>query len=305
MKEAKVICKEKKAYLVSLWFLLASSGLSTILHLFVPNVFTAVLSGDKMLIWEAVNWGRGLGLFLSILLFLFGTVLSFGYQRWNLKISRGESPPTSALIEGFGMTGRVLFLEILRLLFMYFWLVCYVIAVGMCAVLFMIVTGFGEEYLSYIQLVVSIAALIVLAGGAVWLHLRYCFATFELVDAPEKGAWFAISSAVKRQRLCFGKLLGFHLRLFPWFLLYLGTVALYLVLTAVCNYYSLPVEAMNLDLWMEYATIENTTAYILSQVVDFLFLLCFLPRYYVSLGLFYQRTIDEGRVTETKNPHIL
>lgn len=297
MKEAKVICKENKAYSMCFLFLMASSGLSSILHLFVPNVFTAVMSGDKMLIWEAVNWGRGLGLFLSVLLFLFGTVLSFGFQRWNLKIARGESPPRAALIEGFGMTGRVLFLEVLRFMFMYFWLVCYVMAVAMCAILFLIVTGVGEEYLYYIQLVVSVAALIVLAGGALWLHLRYCFASFHLADAPEKGAWNAISSAVQRQRKCFGKLLSFHLRLFPWFLAYVGTVAFYLLLTAVLNYYSLPVVEMNFDLWMEYTTIENTLAYYLSQGVDFLFLLCFLPRYYVSLALFYQRTLDEGRVS--------
>lgn len=287
-QEAKSICKAQKAGKVTCLFLLSTMGLSFLLDLFVPNVLVAVMTMDEALIWEAVNWGGGVGLFLSLLTLLFGSLMSFGFQRWALKVAGGESPPVGALIEGFGMSGRVLTMEAFRLMFLYFWMLYFCTMIAITTVLLMMIAKSSSLFLQVLEVSMVLTGGVFLLIGTCWLQIRYCLASFELAEEPKKSGFSALARAVKRQKTCFWDLVKFHLGFAPWFFLYLGTIILYYVMTVCFNYVELSPEDLQLEQILELGTTENSTAYLLSQLCDFVFLLKFLPLYFVSLGLFYR-----------------
>ncbi len=301
-QEAKALLKTQKIYQITGLYLLATTVLSAVIQLVVPNIFVAVTSMDMNQINEAIHWGGGVALFLSVLVLLFGVLMTFGYQRWALKVASGESPPPSSLIEGFGITGKVLFLEVLKMVFMYFWMLCFLTGVMFPVLGLMLFSGSGEGMLSVLGPVLEIGIVLVFVIGVVWLQIRYCFATFELAQEPEKGAFLALRKAVSRQRLCFKELLKFHWSFAPWLILYFLLMMSYSFFTLVINFMTGATVNLSQEELLALDMDENTIAYLLSVVVDCLFLLKFLPLYFVSLGLFYRNELKQspfGEKTES------
>ncbi|MFI3253304.1 MAG: DUF975 family protein [Eubacteriales bacterium] len=288
-QEAKALLKTQKTYQITGLYLLGTTIISAVLQLFVPNIFTAVMTMDMNQINEAIYWGGGVGLFLSVLVVLFGSVMTFGYQRWALKVASGESPPPSSLIEGFAMTGKVLFLEVLKLVFMYFWMLCFMTGLMFPILGLMLFSGSGEAMLYLMASFMEIGVILLMAVGMIWLQIRYCFAPFYLVENPEKGAFRALKSAVAKQRSCFKALFKFHLSFLPWLLLYFLLMLSYSFFTIVIEFVMGSAENLSQDELLTLAGEENVMAYLLSVVLDCLFMLKFLPLYFVSLGLFFRK----------------
>lgn len=71
------------------------------------------------LLWGGtVGW---LSLFISILLTLYLRVMDFGYRLWALRVTRSQQAGYGTLLEGFGIAGRVIAMNLLILLFTFLW----------------------------------------------------------------------------------------------------------------------------------------------------------------------------------------
>lgn len=162
------------------------------------------------------------GLFAHILLLILRLVVGFGYAGWALRVSRGERTGAEALLDGFGLVGRVLLLEF---------------AVAMLSLCWYVVISF--------PLTSVLATLTILPGGAVFAPvvivsglvllalcvMRYAMARFCLLEEPERGVFHALRSS---RRLMRGRGVEYGLLLLSflgWYLL--GVVVSWLVESAV------------------------------------------------------------------------
>lgn len=287
MKErAKELLKQQKSNYITFLFLLSTTGLSVLLSFFVPDIFSALLSMDMEKVNQALNWGGGIGLFLSLLLVLFSTVMRFGYRYWALRVAKVETASAGSLLQGFGITGKVLFLAVLQLVLMYFWLLGLCMLVTFPVVLLVILSGGNLSILSSLGLIVTVAMWLVFAMGLLCLQIRYCFTGFHLAEDPGAGAWQAMKRGVAQQRGYFGSLLKFHFSFFPWLLLYLLLSGLSTGVTMLFNYHSMAPSVLNFNSMYDLMSM-NIFGYCFSLLVDVCFLLKFLPLYYVSLASFY------------------
>ena len=100
-------------WLVTLVYLLLTEGLSTVVGWLAPTFQPADL------LWGGtVGW---LSLFISILLTLYLWVMDFGYRLWALRVTRSQQAGYGTLLEGFGIAGRVIAMNLLILLFTFLW----------------------------------------------------------------------------------------------------------------------------------------------------------------------------------------
>ena len=106
-------------WLVTLVYLLLTEGLSTVVGWLAPTFQPADL------LWGGtVGW---LSLFISILLTLYLRVMDFGYRLWALRVTRSQQAGYGTLLEGFGIAGRVIAMNLLILLFTFLWSMLFVI----------------------------------------------------------------------------------------------------------------------------------------------------------------------------------
>ena len=84
-------------WLITLVYLLLTTGVSTAADLLGAN---------------DLSHGGIFPLFLTVLIALYSTVMSFGYQLWALKVYRRQQVGYGTLIDGFSMAGRVLLMEL-------------------------------------------------------------------------------------------------------------------------------------------------------------------------------------------------
>ena len=146
------------------------------------------------------------GLFVNILLFIVRLVTDIGYASWGLRVSRGEKTGAAALLDGFGMVGRVLLLNAAVAVLSLCW---YVIIFMPLISLAVFLPGGG-------LIPVLIVVGLVLFGLCV---LRYAMAEFCLLDEPEKGVFFALRAS---RRLMRGRTVEYGVLLVSfigWFLL--------------------------------------------------------------------------------------
>lgn len=156
------------------------------------------------------DYGPGTAtLFLSLFLFLYGTVAAFGLSLWSLWASRRLNPGLGSLIQGFSVAGRVILMQVLilaRLL-----AACFLAAI----------------LVSPMLLVPALIPLAVLALGAIYaaVSLRYALAPYLLADRPDDGASAAVRRSAELMR-------GWKWELFKLELSFLGWAALRWLLTA-------------------------------------------------------------------------
>ena len=116
-----------KAVWMTLLYLLLTGGLTLAVNLFVEDpllqVQTLLEAGlDPMqTLLLALSGLGGIGLFLHILLFMFGVVVDYGYSWWILGTSRGGIGEVADLISGFTMAGRVILLRLAITVFEFVW----------------------------------------------------------------------------------------------------------------------------------------------------------------------------------------
>lgn len=99
------------AWLIALLFWALTTGVNTVADL-------AGLTGSLL---SEANGVQFLPLFFTLLLTMYSLVMDFGYKIWCLRAWRREPADYGTLIDGFGMAGRVLLMEIQIFLRLFAW----------------------------------------------------------------------------------------------------------------------------------------------------------------------------------------
>lgn len=126
------------------------------------------------------------GLFANILLILVRLVADIGYVSWAMRVSRCEKTGADALLDGLGLVGRVLLLNVAVAVLSLCWCVVIFVPLISLAVSAAFLPGGG------VLIPVLMTAGLVLFGLCV---LRYAMAEFCLMDEPEKGVFFALRAS--------------------------------------------------------------------------------------------------------------
>ncbi len=120
--------------LVTFLFVLLTSGLSQLVGQFAANPFSAALpylmqGYDPMSVYAYVFGGTAaiVGVFVSILLAFFSSIMSFGYRSYALRLSRYQEGSLNDLIDGFGLAAKIIALDLLTLLFTTLWTMLFII----------------------------------------------------------------------------------------------------------------------------------------------------------------------------------
>lgn len=154
--------------LVAACYLLLTTGVALLFNLIAPT-------------------GEGtFPLFLSIALSLYSVIIDFGYTLWSLWTHRRLDPGVGSLIQGFSVTGRVIYLQIsifTRLFFMMFGIIF------ACTFLTLFIT---ENPLAGFIVAMPAAYIAMYV-----LSLRYKFAPYLLADFPDLGPGVAIHRSVR------------------------------------------------------------------------------------------------------------
>lgn len=180
--------------LVTLLYLLLTTGLSTLASIIITDpivLFTQLTEqglnpGNALLV--ALSDIGPVGLFLHLMVALFGTVLSFGYSRWALNSSRGEKASVSDLVHGFSIVGKVLGLNILIAVYSLLWAL-FLLMAGQLILLVII----------WIPLLnIPAAFALFFCGVAFYLTrvLRYSMAFYCLLDDPALSVFQALRHSV-------------------------------------------------------------------------------------------------------------
>lgn len=179
---------------VTLVYLLMTSGVSILCSLIPLPAGSDALPGTA-------------AIFFSLFLFLYGTVVSFGYTLWALWASRRLNPGLGSLTQGFSVAGRVILMRLLILLRQ--------VGANALAVFVMLPLLFS----ALIPLV-----FLALLGIYIAVSLRYALAPYLLADHPDDGAGAAVRRSAELMR-------GWKWTLFRLELSFLGWVALRWLLT--------------------------------------------------------------------------
>ncbi len=203
--------------LVTLLCLLLTTGLSTLISIIITDPITLFvqltdqgLTPSNALLVALSDIGPT-GLFLHLLVALFGMVLSFGYNRWALSASRGEKASFSDLVSGFSMVGKVLWLSILLFLCELLLSIFFAMAAQLAMLPFLLI-----PVLNYVAAIVfPITAALIPSLLMLW----YAMSAYCLLDDPELSAFQAMRRSRQLMRGHIGDLLLLYLSFIGWFLL--------------------------------------------------------------------------------------
>lgn len=120
--------------LMTLVYLLLTSGLSQVIGSFVANPFDQAVSYivkgyDPMQVYAYVFGGgaAAIGLFVSLILLFYSSIMAFGYAGYTLRLSRGEQGAFRDLIDGFNLAVKMVVLDLLTALFIMLWSMLFII----------------------------------------------------------------------------------------------------------------------------------------------------------------------------------
>ena len=189
------------AWLVALLFWALTTGIQTAASLF--GVTTQVLSTPYSV--------QFFPLFFSLLLTLYSVVMQFGYQIWSLRAWRQERADWGTLIDGFGMAGRVLLMELNLFLRVFAW--CLLPMFPAIALIS------GVDDLELMTLLIMLFSLF-LVPYIYLIRLRYALAPYLLLDHAD--TWRpaqAVGESVRMMRGWKWELFKLDLSFLGWYLL--------------------------------------------------------------------------------------
>jgi len=176
-------------------YLLLTAGLSGVVSWFVADPLGEVLH----LYWQGVSLDRALplallavgrmGMFLNMLMAVWGVVLDFSYRIWCLNTARGDQGEISDLFGGFSMVGRILWLRVLILIYGFLWY----LAIFMPAFLGVMVGAMMPVIGPIVSIGVSVLAFVVYISRI----LHYAMSTYCLIDEPDMGASWALRRSLQ------------------------------------------------------------------------------------------------------------
>lgn len=209
-----------KAWLMTLVYLALTAGLSYAVGLFVSDplmellqMYQSGLALDRALLLALQAVG-GTGVFLNLLLLLTGIVFDFGYTQWCLGTTRGGIGEFSDLLGGFALTGRVLLLRIMTILYCFMWYVVIFVPAGLVAMLGMTVPLMGPVLVA----AAFVGALVLF----LWRILGYALAPYCLMDEPDMGVTNALRTSRRLMWRHAGRLVLLLLSFVGWHLLGAG-----------------------------------------------------------------------------------
>ena len=184
------------AWLVALLFWGLTTGVSTLSDL---AGFTTNLA--------ASSYGvQFFPLFFTLLLTLYSVVMDFGYKIWCLRAWRRDEANFATLIDGFGMAGQVLMMEIHIFVRLFGWCLLPMVpatviisSVNSLEVMVLLMELFTFALIPYLY----------------FIRLRYALTPYLLMDRPERGAAAAVRESVNLMR-------GWKMELFKLYLSFLG-----------------------------------------------------------------------------------
>ncbi len=127
------------AWLVALVYQLVTDWVSTIINLVSPwmeefselyaDYYVAIYGEDMNAIYQTsaaiLAWFRStagyLFIFVTIILALYTTVMSYGYTSYALGVVRGEQPGYGELFSRFYMAGKIILATVLEICFIFLW----------------------------------------------------------------------------------------------------------------------------------------------------------------------------------------
>lgn len=182
---------------VTLVFLLLTTVLSMVVNYLVedPRDILWELAGYGYEIEEILDylqleyvWSRYVGQavlagLVSLVLGIYTTVMNFGYTSYSLRLSRNEDPGLSHIFDGFLKLLRVLWMNILRGIFVTLWTL-----LGMIPAVIFLVVGILVEMDTYTVMGGYIFLLILCFIVLVITAYRYCLAEYFLLDDPSRTA---------------------------------------------------------------------------------------------------------------------
>lgn len=170
-----------KFWVVALVYFLMTTGLSGLADILLRTADASSIYQLDML-----------AIFVSILLFLYTSVVGFGYTLWSLWTARRQGPGLGALVDGFSMVGRVIMLQLLILARTFLWM----IPIAFFSTLLVMML---EPLLIAIPILI-VPLIIVIAIVIFIIILRYALAQFLLADHPDDGPGVALRRSVEMMK---------------------------------------------------------------------------------------------------------
>lgn len=156
-------------------------------------------------------------LFFTLLLTLYSVVMDFGYKIWCLRAWRRDEANFATLIDGFGMAGQVLMMEIHIFVRLFGWCLLpmfpatlIISSVNSLEVMVLLVELFTFALIPYLY----------------FIRLRYALTPYLLMDRPERGAAAAVRESVNLMRGWKMELFKLDLSFLGWYVLEWGLTIL-------------------------------------------------------------------------------
>lgn len=220
--------------LVTLVYLLATKGLSWLAGLPLSRPFENLTEYLESGIYSTTLEGalaqflpeRGgtmLLFFLTVLLWLYSCVMSFGYASYSLRLARGEQPSYRNLLDGFAVAGKVIRVNLLISLFLYLWaMAAEVLSVPLFVLLVCLLGQWGMDF--YVMFFLAAGVFLVLLAAVLIIGgYRYRLTLYFLLDHPEMRALEAITQSKLSMRGYKGTLFLMDLSFLGWAVLSLLT----------------------------------------------------------------------------------
>lgn len=232
--EAKALIREArpKAWVVTLIFVL----LAFVLPKVVEGVFNPMWELIPELLedmadmlrrgqepdnyWMLATAGQVVGsgmlvLFLSVLLSLFTTVMSYGYRGYALRVFRRQKAGVGAVFSGVPLAGRAIGTGIMTYIFTFLWtLLIELVAGAVIGLGSWLFTGvLGLEWLTgLLGCVVGIVSFVL----CLLVALRYCLAPYFVMSDQDKGVFASIAAGKEAMRGNYIKKLVLDLSFLGW-----------------------------------------------------------------------------------------
>lgn len=207
------------ARMVTLVYILLTSGLTTVVNLFLQDPSVEMLALleqgiDPTYVLEYMFSGEGLTLFffVSVLLSLYSCVMQVGYIGYAMGVARGRPAGYGDLIGAFSFAGRVIGVAVMVFLYAMMWSMVVILPFTVVLVFVAIALDPFTTAVLYIVPVLLV----------MMLMLRYALVFYALADDPGVGVFGAIR---KSQLLMRGNKLRYvtlMLSFFGWMVLASG-----------------------------------------------------------------------------------
>lgn len=157
-----------------------------------------------------------MGVVVSVVLYLWQSVMGVGYEGYALSMVRGENPDAGKLFCAFPRIGGVLVTRILTGIFIFLWSLLVAVVYAVVLVAAMVIAALTESMALAILLV--LAAVAVLVAGIIWVSVRYALVDYVLLDQGLSG----MDALRENKRLMqgnVGRCFILHLSFFGWYVL--------------------------------------------------------------------------------------